>query len=176
MPVELFRCCPQCGAALPAPSSPLCCSACGLRYYFNPTCAAAGFLHDAGGRFLFIRRAKDPAKGKLAVPGGFIDLGETAEEALRRETMEEVGLAIDDIRYVCSCTNLYPYGGVTYPVVDFIFAARALQPENALPLDAVAGIEWLQLNDADERELAFPSMVKAWKLLKDGLPRASGTL
>lgn len=176
LPVDLFQCCPRCGGALPERTNPLRCPACGLHYFFNPTCAAAGFATDQAGRFLFIRRAKAPAEGKLAVPGGFIDAGETAEEALRRETREEVGLAIDGIRYVCSCTNLYPYAGVLYPVVDFIFSAVALQPETAVPLDAVAGIEWLRLDEVDEDDLAFPSLVKAWRILKEGLPRTGEML
>jgi len=176
LPVELFRHCPRCGSELPNRANPLHCPACGLRYFFNPTCAAAGFLRDDDGRTLFIRRAKEPAKGKLAVPGGFIDIGETAEEALRRETLEEVGVTIADIRYVCSCTNLYPYAGVLYPVVDVIFTARAVNPEAAEPLDGVAGLAWLRPAEVNEGELAFPSLMKAWKLLKKPLPQAGGML
>ena len=163
-PHELFRFCPRCGAAV-APSSPLNCPACGFRYYFNPTVAAAAYLFDAAGRALLIRRAKDPAAGKLAVPGGFIDTGETAEEGLRREVLEEVGLEAGPLRYLGSWTNRYDYAGVTYPVVDLIFAAPALRPETALPLDAVAGLEWRSPADIDPDELAFPSLKAALAVL-----------
>ncbi|HYT59019.1 MAG TPA: NUDIX domain-containing protein, partial [Haliangiales bacterium] len=92
IPREFFHHCPRCGAkqaALPAGNS-FKCAACGFLYYFNPAIAVAGFVFAADGRALFIRRAKEPAKGRLALPGGFVDFNETAEEALRRETREEV--------------------------------------------------------------------------------------
>ena len=165
-PPELFRHCPRCGAALPEVNRhPLACGTCEFVFYFNPSVAAAAYLTDEQGRYLFIRRAKDPALGKLAVPGGFIDYDETAESALQREVLEEVGLRIDQIRYLVSCTNNYLYRGVVYPVVDLIFTGRAIHPEQALPLDSVAGLEWKRIHDIDPTELAFPSLVKGWEAL-----------
>jgi 8-oxo-dGTP pyrophosphatase MutT (NUDIX family) len=160
-PTELFRFCPRCGVPR-APENigqiPLRCAACNFTFYFNPTVAAAAWVYDPQGRVLLIRRAKDPAAGKFGIPGGFIDLGETAEEGLRREVREEVGLEIDRIRFLMSCPNLYLYREVTYPVVDLVFTADGLNPENAKPLDGVAGIEWKFPGDVDPEELAFPSM------------------
>ena len=97
-------------------------------------------------------------EGTLAVPGGFVDAYETAEDALRRETREEVGLEIADIRYLNSTVNRYRYARIEYPVCDLIFTATALRPEQARPLDAVAGIEWRLPADVDPAELAFDSL------------------
>jgi ADP-ribose pyrophosphatase YjhB (NUDIX family) len=166
-PSELFRHCPRCGAAVPPPADRvLDCPACGFVYFFNPTVSAAAFLTDGAGRYLFIRRAKEPAKGTLAIPGGFIDIGETAEDALRREIREEVGVDIGPITFIGSWTNDYPYRGVTYPVVDLIFTAAAVDPAAARPLDAVAAIEWLALADVEPGELAFPSLRMGWERLR----------
>jgi len=176
LPIDHFRHCPNCGVPAAPGKSPFRCPACPFTYYFNPTVSAGAFLSDCTGRRLVIRRAKEPGRGLLGVPGGFIDIGETAEEALRRETLEEVGVTIADIRYVCSCTNLYPYAGVLYPVVDVIFTALAVNPEAAEPLDGVAGLAWLRPAELNEGELAFPSLMKAWKLLKKPLPQAGGML
>ena len=166
-PIDLFRFCPACGAACPtAPgANPLTCPACGFTYFFNPTVAAAVFVFDPAGRALFIRREREPRKGTLAIPGGFVDAGETAEEAARRETREEVGLELDRLAYLASGTNHYPYRGVTYPVVDLVFTATTATPDAARPLDAVAGIEWKKLSDVTPDELAFPSIVMGWELL-----------
>ena len=160
-PVELFRFCPRCGAARPADNhnqSPLRCGECNLSFFFNPTVAAAAFVQDSTGRILLIRRAHDPSAGKLGVPGGFIDFGESAEDGLRREVREEVGIEIDRLRFLVSFPNTYFYRDVTYPVVDLYFTASAVNPEAAQALDAVAGIEWRLPHEVPEDEMAFASM------------------
>jgi mutator protein MutT len=158
-PPDTFAFCPRCAAPAAAPgANPFACAACGHRYYFNPSVAAAGFLFDPLGRVLLIRRAKDPQAGKLAVPGGFVDVGETAEEALRRETREEVGLEVADLRYLTSVVNRYRYAGIEYPVCDLVFAATAVEPDRAAALDGVAGFEWRRPREVDPTELAFDSL------------------
>ena len=160
-PTELFRFCPRCGAPRSSDvvgQTPLKCAACAFTFYFNPTVAGACFIFDPQGRVLAIRRAKEPSKGKLGVPGGFIDFGESAEDGMRREVHEEVGLELDRVRFLVSFPNLYHYRDVSYPVVDLYFAADAINPESAKPLDAVAGIEWHALADFPDAEIAFESM------------------
>ena len=103
----------------------------------STTCATAAFLRRPDGKVLFIRRAKAPARGRLAIPGGFIDQGETAEDGLRREFMEEVGLRPGRLTFLCSHPNQYLYKGVTYPVLDFFFTASATGVETVEALDAV---------------------------------------
>ncbi len=164
-PFLLFRHCPACGAARePLAAQPLTCTACGFTLYLNTTCAAAAFLRRPDGKVLFIRRAKDPAKGKLAIPGGFVDAGETAEDGLRREFMEEVGIRVADIAFLCSQPNLYHYKGLTYPVLDFFFTANATGGEKPEALDAVESCSWLNPADVNPEEIAFPSMVHALAL------------
>lgn len=173
-PTELFRFCPRCGAPRHSDNvghTPLRCGGCQFTFYFNPTVAAACYIFDPQGRVLTIRRAKDPAAGKLGVPGGFIDFGESAEDGMRREVREEVGLEITNVRFLVSYPNLYHYREVAYPVCDLYFAADAVNPEAAKPLDAVAAVEWRSLADLPDSELAFESMRVALNAIRQQLGR-----
>ncbi len=173
-PSSFFRFCPSCGTALAAPvtAPPVACAACGFTLYLNTTCATAAFLVRPDGKALFIRREKEPSKDMLAIPGGFIDEGETAEEGLRREFREEVGIDPQDVRYLCSHVNSYFYKEVTYAVLDFIFVAQATGEEEPRALDGVAGFSWLDPREVDPAEMAFPSMAYALKKYVAALPPA----
>ena len=157
-PRELFRFCPSCGVPATAGANPFHCGACEFSYFFNPTVAAGAFVFNAAGEVLLTRRAKEPAKGKLGLPGGFLDIGESAEEGLRREIREEVGLEVTEIRLLCSAPNRYEYKGVTYLVCDLIFTAQAIHPEKAEALEEIAGLEWRLPKTVRPDEMAFPSM------------------
>ncbi|MGE3309485.1 MAG: NUDIX domain-containing protein [Limisphaerales bacterium] len=169
-PSDHFRCCPACGSARrdEPGGSPFRCEGCGFTYYFNASISAAVFLRRADGRVLFIRRARDPGRGKLAPPGGFVDVGERVEEALRREIREEVGLEIGDTDFLGSFPNQYPYLGVTYPVLDLFFSALAVRPDSARALDDVDGVMWLDpVSEVTPDDMAFPSMRAALQLLRE---------
>jgi ADP-ribose pyrophosphatase YjhB (NUDIX family) len=163
-PLSHFRHCPSCGTArAPLPAQPFACGECGFTLYINTTCGTAGFLVRPDGRALFIRRAKDPAKGRLAIPGGFVDEGESAEDGLRREFREEVGIHPGELTFLCSYPNSYTYKGVTYAVLDLFFVAAASGDESPAALDAVDDFCWLDPRGVDPEEIAFPSMVYALK-------------
>jgi ADP-ribose pyrophosphatase YjhB (NUDIX family) len=165
LPCDHFRHCPRCAAAVEPGANPLHCPACRFTFYFNPTLAAAAFIRRPDGRYVFIRRERDPGKGLLTVPGGFVDVGETAEEALVREVREEVGLEISGIEYVCSLTNRYLYKDVTYPVCDLMFRAVAVDPAATVVGDGATAVEWVRLEDVAPTDLAFPSVRRGRELL-----------
>src|SRR4051812_49085774 len=113
-PIDQFAHCPRCGAPQRPDDrrdrgGPLRCLACGFTLYFNAASAVAVIIVREDGQALFIRRAKDPGKGKLGMPGGFVDAGERAEEALAREVSEEVGLEGVTATYLGSYPNSYVY-------------------------------------------------------------------
>jgi len=163
-PIEHFQHCPRCSSALQSsdkkPGS-ITCGNCAFVYFFNPSVAAAGIILRADGKGLFIRRAKEPGKGMLAMPGGFIDFDETAENALRREIREEVGVELDGIRFLCSAVNHYAYKDVTYQVLDLFFTARVIEPAKAVALDDVESVLWLDPHLLKPEELAFASRRRA---------------
>jgi ADP-ribose pyrophosphatase YjhB (NUDIX family) len=162
-PSRHFHHCPSCGTARETtPELRLVCGACGFTFFLSITCGTAAFLQRPDGHVLFIRREKEPARGKLAIPGGFIDEGETVEQGLRREFTEEVGFAPGDLTFLCSHPNAYLYKDVTYPVIDLYFTARATGEEKPEALDAVAEVLWLDPATVAREDLAFPSLQYAF--------------
>ena len=97
-PLSQFRYCPKCGSEhfkVHNEKSKQCAD-CGFIYYFNPSSATVALILNEKNELLVCRRAKDPAKGTLDLPGGFIDMNETGEEGVRREVKEETGLDVKD--------------------------------------------------------------------------------
>ena len=170
---EKIRFCLGCGS--PSVHTPnhraFSCDNCGFEFFLNTAPTVAGLILDSRDpkQILLIRRGRDPAKGKLALPGGFVDPGENAEEALRREVREELGLNIEIDRYLCSFPNNDLYRGIVYPVLDLFFIARtdrSAQPRIRSP--EVLEIRWRVLSSGVEHDLAFPSMQAACRLLQHG--------
>src|SRR5919198_5067935 len=89
------RFCPRCGqpAEVRYPRS-ITCSHCGYGAYYNPKPVAAAITVTRAGEIILLRRAFDPGRGLWTFPGGFVDLGETVEQAARREVREELDIAI----------------------------------------------------------------------------------
>ncbi|AEE17561.1 NUDIX hydrolase [Treponema brennaborense] len=122
-----FAVCPKCGAAgtVSYPDSRRwVCSACNFNLYNNVAAAVGVIICDCAGRVLFEVRAKNPGKGLLTIPGGFVDPNESAEQAVVRECREEIGLEPAAVRFLCSYPNTYEFDHVTYKTCDLFFTAR----------------------------------------------------
>src|SRR5215472_14941499 len=66
----------------------------------GPSLTVDCVVFDAEDRLLLIRRKNDPFKGHYALPGGFVDIGETVETAARRELKEETAVEAGTVRLV----------------------------------------------------------------------------
>lgn len=175
-PARHFHFCPRCGQPRASASNPkpFRCPGCGFTFFFSAANAAAVFIRREDGRCLFIRRARDPARGLLAPPGGFIDIGERAEDAARREVREEVGLELRSLEFLGSFPNQYLYLDVDYPVLDLFFVAQADSPDAARSLEDVESLCWRDpVNEIATEDLAFPSMRGALGLLRAKLTAAN---
>ncbi len=73
------------------------------RRYPERPLAGIGAIIFRGDRVLLVKRGSSPAMGKWSVPGGLVELGETLEDAVRREVLEEVGL---DVKVIDLCAVL----------------------------------------------------------------------
>lgn len=163
-----FKVCYHCGSAEIARvhASAFECRACGKGLFINPVSAVAGILVNPAGELLLLQRAKDPAKGKLSLPGGFLDPGETAEEGLAREIREETGLEVGGFSYVGSFPNRYEYQGTVYLVLDLFFSAPVESFAAARALDEVAGLVTVAVAKIEFERIAFPSVVAALRVFQ----------
>jgi 8-oxo-dGTP diphosphatase len=66
----------------------------------TPLLVADCVVFDARGRVLLVRRKHPPFRGQYALPGGFVEIGETVEDACRRELAEETGVRARRLRLV----------------------------------------------------------------------------
>jgi ADP-ribose pyrophosphatase YjhB (NUDIX family) len=133
---------------------------------------AAGVIAENGeGRVLLVRRAKDPARGLLGVPGGFVDIGEAAEDSARREAREETGIEVEDLLFLGSWPNLYEWRGVAYPVVDLYFEGRLAGGSVAAALHEAEEVVWMRPEEIDPATLAFPTTRAAFALYRERGPR-----
>jgi ADP-ribose pyrophosphatase YjhB (NUDIX family) len=166
-----FRFCPCCGAEGIdlLRGHEFRCPSCGFIYFHN-VASAVGAIVVHGDSFLCLVRAKEPRRGKLCLPGGFVDPGEGAEEALRRECLEETALEISGIAFIGGYHNVYEYAGVPYRTCDFFFTATAAPGSAvdgsgfpAVKLDLSESLEarWSRIEELDMDEIAFPSMRRA---------------
>ena len=69
------------------------CASCGFIHYVNPKIVTGSIVRYRN-KMLFCRRAIEPRIGYWTLPAGFMEVGETTEEAARREAMEEANAAI----------------------------------------------------------------------------------
>jgi 8-oxo-dGTP pyrophosphatase MutT (NUDIX family) len=141
------------------------CPECGFELFNNVASAVGVILLNENGEAFFERRAKDPQKNFLALPGGFCEPDEDAEICARRECMEEIGVKIGPIKFVGAFPNSYCYKKILYKTCDIFFEAEfPSDAEFKFQQSEVNGFEWRKINSAEEIEkipLAFDSAKRA---------------
>ena len=120
-----FKMCPMCGSRKIENHSnrKWICPDCGFDLYNNVAAAVGIVIYDKNQNVLFEVRAKEPRKGFIALPGGFIDFDESAEEAVERECQEEIGAQIKGVKYLWSAPNTYLYKNLEYKTCDLFYTA-----------------------------------------------------
>ena len=127
----------------------LVCMDCGFVHYINPRPVAGTIPVREDGQILLVRRAIEPRIGTWVFPGGYMDIGETAEEAATRETLEEANLEVTDLVLVGVFTRPEP------GVVVIVYEARAVGDASAG--DETSEVGWFGIDQIPWGELAFDS-------------------
>ena len=136
--------------------------------YVDPAPAGIAYVLK-GNQVLFGVRSTPPKPGKLNIPGGFLELDETAEQATLREVKEELGINVDLIDYLGTYAAHYAEGNQR--VLNIVFIAQYNGGE-ITPGDDMNGGEpvWRNINDlpsADELSFDYWQVdaqkdLKAW--------------
>ena len=163
-PSAVFRFCPKCGSPGFTPDSEkfLTCRSCGFGYFINMSASVAAIIRNIKNEILFTVRKHNPAAGMLDLPGGFVDLGETAEEAISREIKEELNLNINKIEFVGTFTNKYNYGEIEYQTLDLVFNCTVDSFTAIQVADDVSGYIFRDLKTVQAEEIGLESI---WKVI-----------
>lgn len=166
-----FKFCSNCGAGgwIEKSDREFVCACCGFRHFITPIPAAVALILDAQGRVLIIRRAHEPGFGRLGLPGGVIEPGETGETAAARETREETGLDLPagGFSYLCTLNNRYLFQGFVWPTLDLFYIARVRDFDSLKP-DPAEVMETLicPLDEVPLADFAFESNAEAVRRLR----------
>jgi ADP-ribose pyrophosphatase YjhB (NUDIX family) len=133
---------------------------CNFVHYINPRPVAGTIPVRADGAILLVRRAIEPRVGAWVFPGGFMDIGETAEEAAARETLEEANLEVQNLSLLGVYTRTGP------GVVVIVYEADAIGEASAG--DETSEVRWFADDAIPWDDLAFDTTQWA---LKDWLAR-----
>jgi mutator protein MutT len=165
-PLLKYEYCPMCGSHHFVENSEKSrkCENCGFELFMNPSAANVAFIMNKKGELLVERRKQEPAKGTLDLPGGFADPGETAEEGVCREVLEETGLKVTSARYIFSQPNIYRFSGVDIPTLDMFFICEVEDESKLQAADDAAECMWVKIDDIHTEQFGLRSV--RWGLIK----------
>lgn len=149
------RFCPECGGGLQLQfverdqKERLVCQDCGFIFYQDPKVSACT-IPVIDGKVVLARRSIEPALGRWAIPGGYMERGETLSEAAERETLEEVNLQVRATHPV----GIYSY--TTSIVVVVVFHCEVVGGVPSVGNETLE-VRTFGLDEIPWGELAFPS-------------------
>lgn len=110
---------------------------------------------------LLVKRADNPYKGHWALPGGFMEIGETCDDAIKRELREETGIQATDV----IAHDIYDdvYRDTRSRVITRTYIVLFTQKIEPTAGDDAAEARWISLDEAKKQVLAFDHN----KILKD---------
>jgi ADP-ribose pyrophosphatase len=106
------------------------------------------------GKILLEKRKNEPGRGKWSIPGGIVELGESLERTVVRETLEETGLSVSEPEPidVINQVTLDENGKVKYHFVIIDYFVKLGSGELKAASDAEE-LEWVAFEDVEKRDL-----------------------
>jgi ADP-ribose pyrophosphatase YjhB (NUDIX family) len=131
------------------------CDRCLAITYLNPKVVAGLIPVMPDGRVVLLRRNIEPAFGQWTYPAGFMELGETVEQAAVRETLEEIGVGVGRTRFV----GLYSYADAG--VVTLVYTAAVKRGHVPCVTPEACEVRLFTRRQIPWKQLAFRSVTQA---------------
>lgn len=159
-PFKTLKFCPKCASSefKKLGERSLKCTDCGFHFFINSAAAVAALVTDGNRRLMLVTRGVEPNYGKLDLPGGFVDSGETAENAVKRELYEELGLKTKSLIYIGSFPNEYIFSDYSVFTLDMAFNVI---PETILglrPMDDILNFKFYSEEEINYNDIPAPSI------------------
>jgi mutator protein MutT len=164
-PLHQFKFCPKCGSDRFVENNfkSKRCENCCFVYYFNPSSSTIAIIINEKNELLVATRAHEPSKDTLDLPGGFVDMNETGEEAVIREVKEETNLDVSDVKYLFSIPNTYIYSGFEVHTLDLVYLCKTGSTRNLKAEDDVAKLQFIKIQDLDPELFGLHSVKEVIK-------------
>jgi ADP-ribose pyrophosphatase YjhB (NUDIX family) len=156
-----WRTCPRCAGPLDNDGRRAACPSCGSTYYANSAPCVSVLVEDDTGRLLLARRGVEPYHGMWDAVGGFLDEGEHPLDGLRREALEETGLAVEPREFLGAWMDGYGDAPEAAATLNLYWTAHVASG-TPVAADDVAELHWFAADELPAAgELAFTTLADA---------------
>ena len=159
-PLNILKFCPKCGSGSFISPEGRCfkCNDCGFVFFINSSAAVAALFTDNEGKLLLTVRGVEPGYGMLDLPGGFVNPGESAENAVKRELKEELGIQVKNLEYLDSAPNEYIFKGYSVFTLDIAFLVTPETTEGMKARDDIIDYRFYSEEEIDYSKIPAPSI------------------
>lgn len=158
-----YHFCPKCKSQLQKLDTHLSCPNCALKIYYNPSLAVALVAFNKKGEVLLNKRKVSPNQGSWDTVGGFVNVGETVEQAIIREFREETRAECEIIHYWGSYPDVY--GPEKVSTINLFYEVKIIRGQLQASDDA-AELRFFSFNKLPKK-LAFKNTQIFLNLLKN---------
>jgi len=165
--------CPECGGPLlrhvvgGEPRNHWFCQRCQTPHYDNPRVVVTAFV-ASGDRLLWVQRGLQPQRGKWAIPGGFLEQGETLAEGAARELHEEAGILLPPEQL-----QLYMTGSITFINQVYMGFRATVATDVCLPGDESMDCRFFTRRECPWGQVAYPQVNDSIRQAYDDLDSGS---
>jgi len=124
------------------------------RLYPNQPIIGVGAVIICKGKILLEKRKSEPGRGKWSIPGGLVELGESAEQTVMREVKEETNLEVEQPKLIDVVNNITPdeNGRVKYHFVIVDYFVK-LEGGTLKAADDAAELRWVRFSEVENYDL-----------------------